>query len=146
MLSLNFCISTAIHLTIFLSVNSEEDKNAKPDGSKLAFGEGNPPSQHVAIVAGRGSLTPKAFFSHYVKEQQAVLLKGVILDLKAHQLWTDDYFRKLTNVPEGHTVLIESRKKENRTKPPTQMPLKEFVEIYNLTDQYMVEPVPVFLR
>jgi len=53
---------------------------------------------------------------------------------------------KLSGIPDNHTVLAESKKKENRTYPTVRMPFKKFVSVYNTTDQYMVESVPPFLR
>ena len=125
---------------IHSSKGSQQPKNP------IVFGEGRP-SIHVPVVESVGSsISPKEFFTNYVKKQEVVLFKGAIQKSKAYKLWSDEYFRQLTDIPKGHDVLVESRKKENRTMPPTRMPFKEFVEIYNLTDQYMVEPVPDFLR
>lgn len=127
--------------------NSETSLNNKDHHqSPIAFGEGTT-TVHIPVVDSLSkSISAKGFFTAYVKNQQPVLFKGAILKSKAYQSWSDQYFKTLQDIPEGHNVLVESRKKENRTVPPTRMPFKEFVEIYNHTDQYMVEPVPIFLR
>lgn len=113
--------------------------------TKIRFGESGS-SIHIPIIDNQKSLSAKEFFSTYVKRQQPVLFRRAITESKAYKMWSDSYFKGLTGIPEDHAVLIERRKKENRTNPPTHMPFKEFVEIYNLTDQYMVDAVPVFLR
>lgn len=116
------------------------------DDMKIAFGAGNPPSLHIPIVEQHQSISSKKFFVDYVLNKKAVLFKGAIKDSPAYKLWSDEYFLNLRNIPSDHVVLIESRKKENRTSPPSQMPFKEFVGVYNVTDQYMVDAVPPFLR
>lgn len=137
------CVCVLLCLQSFLNLISAAEGDIK---QKIAFGAGNPPSVHVPIVEAEQSISSKKFFTDYVKPQSVVLFRGAIKHSRAFTHWSDDYFLGLTDVPADHTVLIESRKKENRTSPPSYMSFKEFVKIYNLTDQYMVDGVPSFLR
>lgn len=113
---------------------------------RIAFGAGNPPSLHIPIVDQDQSISTRRFFENYVMKAEPVLFKGAVKHSPAFHLWTDDYFLNLDNIPADHTVLIENRKKENRTNPPTDMHFKEFIRVYNHTDQYMVDAVPEFIR
>lgn len=138
-------VSSALALGLLFLSGIRADGSSKTsqdrEGHLKPFGKSKP-SQHIPVI--HEALTAKQFFSTYVKRQQVVLLKGVYKGSPAERLWSDDYFMKLP-VPSDHKVLIESRKKENRTAPPTMMPFKQFVAIYNHTEQYMVESVPDFL-
>lgn len=111
--------------------------------SSHAFGQGRP-SQHVLIV--KDTVNTKDFITNFVLGKKAALFKGLYTSSPAHQLWSDEYFLNLQDVPSDSVVLIESRKKENRKAPPVEMNFKDFVKVYNITDQYMVESVPGFLR
>lgn len=114
-----------------------------PIASTHAFGEDRPTRQVTTL---RGVINTEEFFHKAVFRQEAVLLKGLYTHSRAFELWTDEYFLGLETIPSDHTVLIESRKKENRTIPPTNMHFQTFIQIYNITDQYMVESVPEFLQ
>jgi len=135
----------AIHIALVCSLLLSIPRTPVAE-TKIAFGAANPPSIHVAIVRNERSLSTKKFFTTFVSEQIPVLFKAAILNSPAYRLWTDEYFMKLSGIPDNHTVLAESKKKENRTYPTVRMPFKKFVSVYNTTDQYMVESVPPFLR
>ena len=145
----SFNYLTVLHtvtLLFKLAIISDSVADDAETKQKIAFGEANPPSVHIHIVEAEKSISCKKFFLDYVKPQQVVLFRGAIKHSRAFTHWTDDYFLGLKDVPQDHTVLIESRKKENRTSPPSYMPFQEFVGIYNYTDQYMVDGVPPYLR
>jgi len=114
--------------------------------SKIVFGEANPPFIYVTIVKKGSSISTKDFFTTFVYEQSPVVFKAAILNSPAFRLWTNKYFMKPSGIPNNRTVLVENREKESRTNPSSFIPFKEFVSVYNITDQYMVEPVLSFLR
>lgn len=119
-----------------------QKSHALGDGHKMPFGKGKP-STHVKVVDK--VMLGSEFFSTIVGDHEAVLFRGIYKDSPPVKMWTDDYFLKLKDIPADHSVTVEGRKKENRSTPSVAMRFQEFVQIYNITDQYMVEGVPGFL-
>ncbi|XP_067946178.1 uncharacterized protein [Watersipora subatra] len=127
------------------STKAPLSKDAISEENGIKFGEQGSSLEHVLTVGNGISMSTKSFFTKYVHSQQPVIFKQAIKSSPAYNLWSDNYFLQLDDIPKDHDVLVESRKKENRSAPPVRMPFKEFVSIYNVTDQYMVEPIPPFL-
>ena len=63
----------------------------------------------------------------------------------AFKNWEDSYFLAHQEASEAF-VNVETRKKENRTQETLDITFQDFVKSYNDTDNYMVDPVPDFLR
>lgn len=106
------------------------------------FGSGRP---NIEVEEFQNFPSPKKFFENYVLPMKPLIMRGAGKMSPAYDLWTDDYFLELT-IPDDNMVLVETKKKENRSQPTLDMNFKKFVKIYNNTDQYMVNPVPHFLR
>lgn len=139
-------ILAVLHISLLALIPSkgEETEPSTQSGHLKAFGKGNP-SQHVEILEER--ITAKKFFTDYVNGKKAVLLKGTVSHSPAVTDWSDKYFLNLKlSKEEDEDILVENKKKESRLSPPSYMRFQSFVEIYNHTDQYMVNTVPSFLR
>lgn len=118
-----------------------QDLTLEP-GHLQKFGTGRP-SKLMDEVEGFPSA--KQFFHDYVSVLRPLKMRGAAKVSRAFHQWTDDYFSNLKEL-DAEDVLIESRKKENRTNPTSFMTLRQFVRIYNDTDQYMVNTVPQALK
>ncbi|XP_078604682.1 bifunctional peptidase and (3S)-lysyl hydroxylase Jmjd7-like [Branchiostoma floridae x Branchiostoma japonicum] len=104
----------------------------------------NVPNKEVKVL--HGFPPPEVFLRDYAIPSVPVLFKAAVTDSVAFKTWnSDEYFRQF---PEAGTQkhLIETRKKEIRTQPPTDMTLRQFLDRYSQEDIYMVEGVPKFLR
>ena len=108
------------------------------------FGEGRP-NHPVDSVENWPSSIPD-FFERYVKRSRPLKMTGAAKLSPAFHKWTDEYFISLDYEPKEYQVVVESRKKENRSVPSVPMNFQEFVKIYNKTDQYMVHRVPPFIE
>ena len=111
-------------------------------GHLKRFGEGRP---SVAVDALEGYPDTRTFTERYVRASRPVLMRGAARSSPAFTRWSDAYFLSLA-VPADNTINVETRKKENRKQPTVDMHFKDFVKVYNKTDQYMVDPVPAFLK
>lgn len=150
------CTATILSVAVLIYCDAEEqvessdidniadDREQHPlgDGHKKPFGKGKP-STHVQVIDRQ--VLGSEFFSKIVEDHNPIVFKRLYKDSLPVMLWTDEYFLKLKNLPDEHRVTVEGRKKENRSTPAVSMRFQEFVEVYNLTDQYMVEGVPQFL-
>ncbi|XP_019623027.1 PREDICTED: probable serine/threonine-protein kinase kinX [Branchiostoma belcheri] len=98
------------------------------------------------VDARKGFPSPKVFLEEYAISSVPVLFKGAMKDSVAHRRWnSDDYLRTF---PESATEFkfVETKKKENRTQPVTEMTLRQFLDRYATEDIYMVQAVPEFLK
>ncbi|KAJ8315593.1 hypothetical protein KUTeg_007743 [Tegillarca granosa] len=111
-------------------------------GHMKPFGSGRP---NIEVEEFQNFPSPKIFFENNVLPMKPLIMKGAAKMSPAYDLWTDDYFLGLA-IPDDNMVLVETKKKENRSQPTLDMNFQNFVKIYNKTDQYMVNPVPDFLR
>lgn len=100
-------------------------------------------SLDVEVVQGFPS--GREFFTYFALQSRPLKMAGAAKFSPAFDKWEDSYFLSLQESSEAF-VNVETRKKENRTQPTIEMPFQEFVEVYKDTDQYMVDPVPEFLR
>ncbi|XP_064608195.1 bifunctional peptidase and arginyl-hydroxylase JMJD5-like [Liolophura sinensis] len=145
---MSFEVSSSLVITLFAvyiyCTNGEKiskDLTLEP-GHLQKFGTGRP-SKLMDEVEGFPSA--QEFFHNYVSVLRPLKMTGAAKLSRAFHQWTDDYFTSLQEL-DAEDVLIESRKKENRTNPTSFMTLRQFVKIYNDTDQYMVNSVPRALR
>ena len=92
-----------------------------------------------------GFPTTGEFFKNYVQNWKPLIMREAGKLSAAFERWTDDYFLSL-DIPSDNTVSVERGKKENRNDPLLELNFREFVTVYNTTDQYMVDSVPEFLR
>ena len=111
-------------------------------GHLKPFGEGRPSQPIEELI---GAPNPSHFFENYVKPLKPLKMVGAAKQSQAFSKWSDDYFLSLEEPP-GHTVSVETVKKERRDQNVKDMSFKEFVRIYNSTDHYMVNAVPKFIR
>ena len=90
---------------------------------------------------------PKTFFEQYVFGEQIkpVLMKGAAKQSQSFLKWTDDYFISLSKLSDAH-VDVETIKKENRSQHIMGLTFTDFVQQYNNSEIYMVNPVPGALR
>ncbi|KAI8520641.1 hypothetical protein Bbelb_003950 [Branchiostoma belcheri] len=98
------------------------------------------------VDARKGFPSPKVFLEEYAISSVPVLFKGAMKDSVAHRRWnSDDYLRTF---PESATEFkfVETKKKENRTQPVSEMTLRQFLGRYATEDIYMVQAVPEFLK
>ncbi|CAH1271383.1 JMJD7 [Branchiostoma lanceolatum] len=104
----------------------------------------NVPNKEVKIL--QGFPPPEVFLRDYAIPSVPVLFKAAVTDSTAFKTWnSDEYFRQFSEAG-TLTHTIETRKKEIRTQPPTDMTLRQFLDRYSQEDIYMVEGVPKFLR
>ncbi|XP_077973055.1 uncharacterized protein LOC120337694 [Styela clava] len=89
--------------------------------------------------------SPREFFNKYVIPSTPVVMKNAAKISPAFTKWTDSYF---ISHPESdrEEIFAEGRKKEIRTEPGSTMTFKQFVELYNTTDMYMVHGLPKHLK
>jgi len=85
------------------------------------------------------------FFQRYVLPSRPLKMTGAARLSCAFQKWTDDYFLQ-TAVNVNSSVAVETSKKENRSNPLQYLHFHEFLRVYNSTDQYMVDNIPLELR
>ncbi|XP_077988721.1 bifunctional peptidase and (3S)-lysyl hydroxylase Jmjd7-like [Glandiceps talaboti] len=79
---------------------------------------------------------PFTFFRDYVQPGKPVLFRGAAKNMRAFHLWNDEYLRDRYGKLE---VEVEEGKKENRSLSLFHMTLARFLDIYNMSDVYMVE-------
>ena len=92
-----------------------------------------------------GFIDPVTFITHHALLSRPVVMRNSAKQFPVYKLWqTDDYFLSL-DLSDEEFVVIETKKKENRSIKAINMHFQEFVEIYNETNQYMVNGLPDFL-
>ena len=93
-----------------------------------------------------GFIDPKTFITYHAIPSVPVVMRNSVKHFPAFELWkTDDYFLSL-DLSNEEFVVVETKKKENRSIEAVDMNFQDFVEIYNETDQYMVNGLPECLR
>lgn len=100
---------------------------------------------NLEIETVQGFPTCQDFFTYYALQSRPVKMAGAAKLSRAYTHWEDQYFLQLKDSA-GYFVNVETKRKENRSLPTTEMSLKEFVKSYMEQDIYMVDPVPDFLR
>lgn len=106
------------------------------------FGESGP---SLDVDAVQGFPSSRDFFTYFALQSRPVKMAGAAKLSPAFKNWEDSYFLSRKEAKEA-LVNVETRKKENRTQETLDIPFSEFVEKYNESDNYMVDPVPEFLR
>lgn len=139
-----FILQLCIHIPVVWSSDSDDTGGTLLPGDHERFGHGRP-SQPVHTVSGFPS--PSEFFEKYVVPLKPLKMSGAGKVSPAFKLWSSDsYFLELTSDNPHQGMSVETKKKENRTQMVVEMDFKEFLSVYNTSDHYMVQNVPVFLR
>jgi len=106
------------------------------------FGESGP---SLDVEAVQGFPSSRDFFTYFALPSRPLKMAGAAKWSTAFKNWEDSYF--LTRQESSETLVnVETRKKENRTQPTLEITFRDFVKNYKDFDQYMVDPVPDFLR
>ena len=97
-----------------------------------------------AVEFRMGFIPADEFHENYVIPGKPLIFKGAAKKFEAFSKWTDDYLKSLQ---ESHNtpVQVEYGKKENREDPTDVIMFKEFLDVYNKEDIYLVNGVPQFL-
>ena len=81
------------------------------------------------------------FFNKYVKSNKPLRMKGAAANSPALKLWTDDYFMNRGDLEEQY-VIVEKEKLENRRNSVLNITFKEFLRMYNVSNNYLVNQLP----
>ena len=111
-------------------------------GGSVKFGQ-----EGTILIVGEheGFIDPVTFITRHALPSVPVLMRNSVKQFPAYKLWkTDDYFLSL-DLSDEEFVVIETKKKENRSMKAIDMHFQDFVEVYNETNQYMVNGLPDFL-
>ena len=130
------CLVTGI-----LATDPEIEKLVNEEGHLKELGVGRP--MH-SLEETDGFPFTKSFFKNYVQPLKPVIMKNAAKLSPAFERWTDEYFLR-QNEPADHKISIELKKKENRTFGVDEISFKEFVQVYNDSDIYMVNGIPPFI-
>ena len=127
--------------TVLVKGLSTEDLTTLP-GHMKPFGEGrsSAPIDEIEMFPN-----PTYFFDNYVKALKPLKMKGAAKYSKAFKKWTDDYFLSIDEAAQS-TVSVETKKKEKRQQKVEAMSFRDFVQLYNKTEYYMVDSVPPFIE
>ena len=88
--------------------------------------------------------SPTEFFQNFVYPSVPVVFRHGAKRSPAFEKWSDDYLRSL---PQSQDLIdVEMRKVEDRKMPSARMPFVEFLDRYNIHDEYLVTGVPEFLK
>ncbi len=99
----------------------------------------------IEVEEWDGFLNPHSFMRDYAIPSLPIKMTGAAKQSPGYEQWqTDHYFLSL-DVPEDNFVTVETKKKENRSQTTVEMHFQDFVEVYNETNQYMVNTLPSFL-
>lgn len=113
--------------------------------SAAPFGQHNDNRLPDCEAVSVDTLSPHAFFEHYVVPERAVLLKGAAAALlEPSARWNDDAY-----LAERHGALVvevEVGKREERGHPVLERPLATFLREYLSADLYVVHDVPPEMR
>ncbi|CAL1525966.1 unnamed protein product [Lymnaea stagnalis] len=90
-------------------------------------------------VIGKFS-NPSVFYAHFVKASKPLWMKSALQSVNHPGLteWTDEFLRKKYG---DLTVEVELSKKEEEPKRLRSVSLKEFLNVYNTDDVYMVQAI-----
>lgn len=101
--------------------------------------------KRLEVEVYEGFPTPEEFYKKFVIIPKPVLFRGGATLSPAYRLWNEEYFLSFPE-SEGHLVVVEAEKKENRTTPGEEVAFAKFVRDLHSSGQYMVSSVPQFLR
>jgi len=107
-------------------------------GHLKPFGSSGP---FAAVEEIDGFPRTTQFFQRFVLPSVPLKMNGAARLSRAFELWSDEYFLSST-MNDSSSVVVETAKKENRTKPVLHMHFQEFVRTYSNQNHYMVHPVP----
>ncbi|XP_074657955.1 tRNA wybutosine-synthesizing protein 5-like [Tubulanus polymorphus] len=130
-----------IFARVGLAANCSSYGGNRRGGHKMPFGFCGP---HLPVDEVVGWPLMSTFTEKYVKNQAPLLMKHAAEISPAFRLWTDEYFASL-DLADDARVTVETRKKEDRALPASDMHFSEWVKTYKQTDNYMIEDMPYFL-
>ncbi|XP_065837981.1 uncharacterized protein [Oscarella lobularis] len=100
------------------------------------------------VAETTGFLDPETFYRQHTKKFRPIVFRDAAKQSPAFERWTDDYLKATAqaNPNNGGDLVVEARKKENRSAASYMMSLDRFIDSYRRLDIYMVASVPEFLR
>ena len=117
------------------------EENQFPKGHQERLGSHQPPEGNIEELLAMP--TASVFYDNYVAKSKPVILKGAAKESDAFKLWTDNYLGENFGDVE---VNVDYGKKENRERPADVMTLREFLQMYNKTNRYLVDSLPDALQ
>ena len=142
------------------------EENQFPKGHQERLGSHQPPEGNIEELLAMP--TASVFYDNYVAKSKPVILKGAAKESDAFKLWTDNYLRCVIFVAQNLNhigylfswlffinnrehfgdveVNVDYGKKENRERPADVMTMREFLQIYNKTNRYLVDSLPDALQ
>ncbi|XP_032229614.2 uncharacterized protein LOC5505291 isoform X2 [Nematostella vectensis] len=131
------CVTPKAWLTLCLCMLVYSSAVADPLGHMMPLGSHQPKEGDVESRDDMPS--PSEFYHNYVLASKPVIFRGAAKSSKGFNLWTDAYLRKKY----GHEIVrVDYGKKENRARSADDMPLEEFLDIYNSSERYLVDTLP----
>ena len=97
------------------------------------------------VSAWQGFPSAEEFYTKYSNPSRPVLFKGGAKSFPAYERWTDEYFLSFPESEQAF-VVVEQEKKENRSLAAEDVSFANFVRDYRMTNTYMVNSVPDFLK
>jgi hypothetical protein len=88
----------------------------------------------------------REFFSKYVKNKKALLIKDGAKSFPAIKLWTDEYLLAASRKHDDQKLVVETEKKESRDQSVLELSLRDFLSNYKKRELYLVNSVPLYLR
>ncbi|XP_070561489.1 2-oxoglutarate and iron-dependent oxygenase JMJD4-like [Ptychodera flava] len=134
---MSFYIKTFTMVAVAIVMNFPTYHAGDPEGHLLPLGSHQPPEGDIEEIDTIPS--PMEFYDRYIKPSKPVIFKGAAKMSPGFYLWNDDYLR---NHHGDAVVRVDYGKKENRARSADPMPLREFLEIYNSSDRYLVDTLP----
>ena len=127
---------------VCISAAAAADTNEAHAGHLQPFGSSGP---FHSVDVMDGFPTTAEFFRHYVLPSWPLKMTGAGQLSGAFHKWTDDYFLQ-TAMNATSSVAVETAKKEDRKNPLRRLHFHEFLQVYNSSDQYMVDNIPQEFR
>lgn len=111
-------------------------------GHLKPFGQSGP---FIPIITYSKDINPLIFFKNHVSANVPLLLEGGAKISPAFLKWTDSYLASIEGA-ENIPVAVENGKLENRSAGLREISFKKFLSIYNRSDIYLVNPLPMPLE
>ncbi|XP_078608121.1 bifunctional peptidase and (3S)-lysyl hydroxylase Jmjd7-like [Branchiostoma floridae x Branchiostoma japonicum] len=110
------------------------------NGHMKRFGAHRPPDHIVEELPYM--IAPEDFHALYVSKHKPVVIKGAAKHWPAYTKWTDEYLKKNWG---DVTFNMETKDDDKVNLPPSRM-LKDFLEVYQEKDLYLVDEVHPGMR
>jgi hypothetical protein len=133
--------TSALCVCILLSIFNLARTSEHP-GHLKRFGSSGP----FAKLDTLSEISTSEFFSKYVKNKKALLIKGGAKTFPALKLWTDEYLLAASREHDDQKLVVETEKKESRDQSVLELSLREFLLNYKKKELYLVNSVPLYLR